>query len=225
MRAFRFSSATLTSVAAFAISIASGSAEPNGSQPINHGTHAFMKLSGADLGPFAYTHFCHRYPAECGLQGAGSEPDRVAPDAARLRDLASVNAAVNSSITPAQHTGERTFDTWRIAPASGDCNDYAVTKRHLLLQRGWPRRALLLAEVITRWGDHHLVLVARTSEADLVLDNLSERIRDWTAAPYTWVRAQMPGEPSLWAKVESPSRRVGQAMADGGIGDYDDKAN
>ena len=174
-----------------------------------------MRLSGADLGPFAYTHFCRRYPADCDAQGSSSGRDRVASNAATLRDLGSVNTAVNGAITPMRYAGERTFDTWRIGPSSGDCNDYAVTKRHLLLQRGWPSRALLLAEVVTGWGDHHLVLVARTSNADLVLDNLSERVRDWTATPYTWVRAQMPGEPSLWARVESPSRRSPQQMANG----------
>ena len=174
-----------------------------------------MQLSGADLGPFAYTHFCHRYPADCDRQASSSGPDRVALDAKALQDLGSVNTAVNRAITPMQYAGERSFDTWRIGPMSGDCNDYAVTKRHLLLQRGWPSRALLLAEVITAWGDHHLVLVARTSAADLVLDNLSERVRDWTSVPYAWVRAQLPGEPSLWAKIDSPSRRIAQQVAIG----------
>jgi predicted transglutaminase-like cysteine proteinase len=44
-------------------------------------------------------------------------------------------------------------------PSSGDCNDYAVTRRHDLIARGWPARSLLLAEVITSWGEHHLVVV------------------------------------------------------------------
>jgi len=39
------------------------------------------------------------------------------------------------------------YDTWRIALLSGDCNDYAVTKRHELLA------ILLLAEVVTPRGE------------------------------------------------------------------------
>lgn len=210
--------ATLVAAAVLpAMSTASVHAEPNPAHPMTTGPHVLMRLSGADLGPFAYTHFCHRYPADCDPQDPSSGPDRVALNGATLGDLRAVNTMVNRAITPMQHAGERTFDTWRIGPASGDCNDYAVTKRHLLMQHGWPSRALLLAEVVTGWGDHHLILVARTSGADLVLDNLSERVRDWTAAPYTWVRAQMPGDPSLWAKVDSPSRWVAQQMANGSV--------
>jgi predicted transglutaminase-like cysteine proteinase len=60
----------------------------------------------------------------------------------------------------------------------GDCNDYAVTKRHDLI----PQRlaCTLLAEVITGWGEHHLVVVARAKAADLVIDNLDANIKPWT---------------------------------------------
>ena len=44
-------------------------------------------------------------------------------------------------------------------------------------------RALLLSEVATSWGEHHLILVVRTSAGDLVLDNLTSQIRPWTRAP------------------------------------------
>ena len=52
-----------------------------------------------------------------------------------------------------------------------------MTKRHELMARGWPARSLLLAEVVTNWGEHHLVLVVRTRTADLVLDNLDADIK------------------------------------------------
>jgi Bacterial transglutaminase-like cysteine proteinase BTLCP/Outer membrane efflux protein len=56
-------------------------------------------------------------------------------------------------------------------------------------------------EVVTRAGEHHLVLVVRTSSGDLVLDNLTPRIRPWSRAPYRWVRMQMPDNPRCWAIV------------------------
>jgi hypothetical protein len=90
-----------------------------------------------------------------------------------------------------------------ISPASGDCNDYAVTKRHELIKRGWPGQSLLLAEVVTRWGEHHLVLVVRTEGADLVLDSLSPQIRAWSTTGYRWVRIQSPENPVYWASVTS----------------------
>ena len=45
------------------------------------------------------------------------------------------------------------------------------------MQLGWPSRALLLAEVVTRWGEHHLVLVVRTRTGDFVADNLYPGVR------------------------------------------------
>jgi len=90
---------------------------------------------------------------------------------------------------------------WLINPARGDCNDYAVTKRHELLSRGWPSRVLLLSEVVTSWGKHHLVLVVRTRSGDLVLDNLTPQIKPWARTPYRWVRMQMPNSPRLWTTI------------------------
>ena len=74
-------------------------------------------------------------------------------------------------------------EKWLINPSHGDCNDYAVSKRSELLARGWPTRALLLSEVVTAWGEHHLVLVVRSSAGDLVLDNLTTQIRPWSREP------------------------------------------
>jgi hypothetical protein len=64
-----------------------------------------------------------------------------------------------------------------IAPKTGNCNDYAVTKRHELLSRGWPSRALLLAEVIVPSGERHLVVVVRVKQGDFVIDNRNADIR------------------------------------------------
>ncbi len=58
--------------------------------------------------------------------------------------------------------GARRREVAVASPASGDCNDYAVIKRHELIARGWPARAVLLSEVVTNWGEHHLVVVVRT---------------------------------------------------------------
>ncbi|WWE91844.1 transglutaminase-like cysteine peptidase [Bradyrhizobium symbiodeficiens] len=84
---------------------------------------------------------------------------------------------------------------------AGDCNDYAVTKRHALLERGWPARALLLAEVVTGSGEHHLILVVRTRSGDVVVDNLNANVRPWSKTNYQWVRMQSPQNPQFWSKV------------------------
>ena len=80
-------------------------------------------------------------------------------------------------------------------------NDYAVSKRHDLLRRGWPSRVLLLGEVVVSSGEHHLVLLVRTRSGDLVLDNLTSQIKPWSRTSYRWVRVQSPGRDGLWATV------------------------
>jgi predicted transglutaminase-like cysteine proteinase len=92
-------------------------------------------------------------------------------------------------------------EEWIINPDRGDCNDYAVSKRHELLRRGWPARALLLSEVVINSGEHHLVLLVRTRSGDVVLDNLTPQIKPWLQAPYRWVRVQSPSYNGLWATV------------------------
>ena len=81
------------------------------------------------------------------------------------------------SVKPERNLAGVVGEEWLISPKAGDCNDYAVTKRHELLARGWPSRALLLAEVIVPSGEHHLVVVVRTNEGDFVLDNLNASVR------------------------------------------------
>jgi predicted transglutaminase-like cysteine proteinase len=119
----------------------------------------------------------------------------------RQKELARINQAINASIIPQANLQGLAGETWLINPDRGDCNDYAVSKRHELMARGWPARTLLLSEVVTGSGQHHLVLLVRTSEGDVVLDNLTGRIVPWFKTPYRWVRTQMPGVPKLWATV------------------------
>jgi predicted transglutaminase-like cysteine proteinase len=159
---------------------------------------ARIVLGAPVLPPFAHTRFCLIYPAECRVHGLHFRGGAIALTPKRRADLVRINAEVNRAIKP-QRARESTADEkWLIAPPSGDCNDYAVTKRHQLLARGWPARALLLAEVAVPSGEHHLVLVVRTREGDLVADNLNLAIRLWTETRYRWVRIQSPANPLLW---------------------------
>ena len=104
-------------------------------------------------GPFAYTHFCLRYQDDCRVHNRQfRRPRPVFLTSERRRDLVEVNQQVNRSIQPKHYINDVSYDTWRIAPTAGDCNDYAITKRHELLARGWPSRALLLSEVVDILG-------------------------------------------------------------------------
>jgi predicted transglutaminase-like cysteine proteinase len=159
-----------------------------------------IKFETTTLAPMAYTQFCLRYEDECRTK-IMFRGGPVQLTAERWDDLKEVNKAVNKDIIPERNELGLAGETWLISPDRGDCNDYAVTKRHELLDRGWPARALLLSEVIVSSGEHHLVLVVRTKSGDLVLDNLTSQIKPWSRVPYRWVRIQKPNNSRLWATI------------------------
>ena len=77
----------------------------------------------------------------------------------------------------------------------GDCKIYALFKRKLLIERGFPRQALLMTIVRDLNGDGHAVLTVKTDRGDFVLDNLSE-----TSAP-----GPRPATPSTSAAQDDPN--------------------
>jgi predicted transglutaminase-like cysteine proteinase len=161
-----------------------------------------ISFSDYTLAPMAYTQFCIRYADQCREPKVRFRAGPVHLTAERWDDLTEVNKSVNGTITPEPNTEGLAAEKWLINPMNGDCNDFAVTKRAELLAHGWPTRALLLSEVVTSWGEHHLILVVRTSAGDLLLDNLTPQIRPWSRAPYRWVRMQTPKNPNFWATLD-----------------------
>jgi predicted transglutaminase-like cysteine proteinase len=183
--------------------------------------HAIDKISfdSPALAPMAYTRFCLTYSDDCKVRRMSfRRPHDVALTEKTWTDLVTVNRQVNQAIAPQAKYGNILEAAWTLSPARGDCADFATTKRHELLARGWPSRSLLLAEVRTAWGEHHLVLVARLRGVDLVLDNLSPNIRRWSAAPYQWVRAQSPSLPDFWSTIAPAADiRLSEARAPGQV--------
>ena len=57
----------------------------------------------------------------------------------------------------------------------GDCEDYVLLKRRMLMQAGWPREALLITVVRDKKGDGHAVLTVKTDKGEFILDNQDER--------------------------------------------------
>ena len=165
----------------------------------------FIRLDVPTLAPMAFTRFCLEYPAECKPQRLVFAGDRIELNITRWAELEDVNRTVNLSIHPERNENGLAGEKWLLGPDRGDCNDYAVTKRHELIARGWPARTVLLSEVVTVSGEHHLVTVVRTESGDLVLDNLTDQIMPWSRTPYRWVRIQMPKNPNYWASISERS--------------------
>jgi predicted transglutaminase-like cysteine proteinase len=83
----------------------------------------------------------------------------------------------------------------------GDCEDYVLLKRRMLMEAGWPRQALLITVVRDKRGDGHAVLTVRTDRGDFILDNQNEEILLWSATGYRFVKRQSQSDPNAWVAL------------------------
>ena len=72
----------------------------------------------------------------------------------------------------------------------GDCEDFALEKRRLLLEQGVPAGALALATTTSKATGSHALLVVRTTNGDYVLDNTNPWVLPWTETDYKWITIQ-----------------------------------
>ena len=171
----------------------------------------YMRVHGPVPPPYGYVRFCEAKPQEC--SAAGGEDRRFHPSPARLSELDEVNRTINHAIQPA--TDEEIYgmsEHWTIPSRRGDCEDYALLKRKILLQRGWPASALLLTVVRDEKGDGHAVLTARTAHGDFVLDNKIDDVRLWNASGYIYVMRQSYLNPRVWVSL-NPEQTSPESMA------------
>lgn len=168
-----------------------------------------VELTAAAVAPLGHARFCFAHPDHCARPNDGATPGRMALSEDRRAELIAVNSGVNRAIRPQPDAPGLINDIWTLEPAAGDCDDYAVTKRARLMVLGWPAHTLLLAQVVAPTGEDHLVLVARTSEGDLVLDNIAKDVLPASRTRLTWVAIQSPENPRQWraAELRLPAER------------------
>jgi predicted transglutaminase-like cysteine proteinase len=82
----------------------------------------------------------------------------------------------------------------------GDCEDYALLKRRMLIESGWPREALLLT-VVRGEGEGHAVLTVTTDKGDYVLDNLNSDVLLWSNTGYRFIKRQSQYDPNVWVSL------------------------
>jgi predicted transglutaminase-like cysteine proteinase len=193
---------SLILLAAFAIVLPHGGAGARTRIPFKASMRTPVE-SGPTLAPFQHIRFCLRYPDDCRSNSAESE--RIDLTSESLELLKRVNHRVNVSIvSKSKAYGTILEDMWTIAPDQGDCNDYAVTKRHELLKSGLPSSALRLSVIKTAAGIGHLVLVVVTTKGDLVMDSLADAIQPRQSTDYQWLKIQSARNPHYWVEIRSP---------------------
>jgi predicted transglutaminase-like cysteine proteinase len=199
--------------AIFAATLSAGNADARNRSTQDSNLLTPIMDASPTLAPFQHVRFCLRYPSDCKSNPA--ENDHIDLDAETSELLERVNHSVNLSIIPTiKDYGTNLGDGWTIAPDTGDCNDYAVTKRHELLESGLPSKALRLSVVKTASGIGHLVLVVVTSKGNIVLDNLTEMIRPWQSTDYHWLKIQSASDSKFWHEIKAPAVGPSVSQAD-----------
>lgn len=162
---------------------------------------AFMRVYGNAQPPYGFVRFCERTPRECAVDNRADA--RFVADALRLAELDDVNRMVNATIEPL--TDLELYgvnEHWTMPVDKGDCEDYALLKRKMLIDRGWPQSSLLLTVVRDERGDGHAVLTARTTQGDFILDNKIPDVRMWNKTPYEFVMRQSFLNPRVWVSLD-----------------------
>ncbi len=172
-----------------------------------------MRVFGGAQPPYGFVLFCESFPREC-ADGAVGDP-RVLLTAERLAELDAVNRSINKIIQPA--TDMEIYgvsEHWTIPSTRGDCEDYALLKRRILVERGWPIGSLLITVVRDEKGEGHAVLTARTSQGDFILDNKVDDLKIWHKTPYEFVMRQSSISARGWMSLDT--RHVNPVSASAG---------
>ena len=170
----------------------------NASSRSNH-----MKLAGLTSQPIGHYYYCKEYTFDCKI----NSPKTMAPKLTRKRwqEMVEVNAYSNATIAPVTDLeGFGIEELWTYPVSYGDCEDYVLMKRHMLMQRGWPATSLLITVVLQPNGDGHAVLTVRTDRADYVLDNLNGKIKQWNETEYRYLKRQSEKYSGHWTKIIDP---------------------
>lgn len=174
----------------------------NGALPNDRVT--YVAIGEEARAPIGWVEFCVEYKSECTTRP--STPRDVVLTQKAWSDMVKVNAWVNDSIKPItdlEHWG--VVERWNYPQdGQGDCEDYVLLKRKMLMQAGWPREALLITVVRDKKGDGHAVLTVKTNRGEFILDNQEAEVLPWNKTGYRFVKRQSQSDPNVWVALGDP---------------------
>lgn len=168
---------------------------------------AQMQTGSRTSQPIGHAVFCQQLPEECAVRNTVTK----APTLTRKRwaDLIAVNNYANTAVKPVtdmEYYGVE--EHWTYPKSYGDCEDYVLLKRYMLMQRGWPASALLITVVKQSNGEGHAVLTVRTDRGDYVLDNLEGKVKAWNKTGYRYLKRQSVRHTGQWTKIRDGRHQV-----------------
>jgi predicted transglutaminase-like cysteine proteinase len=173
----------------------------------------FVTIGDATRAPIGWVEFCAEHPLEC--KASASAPRDVVLSNKAWSDLVRINKWVNENVQPMtdlEHWG--VVEKWSYQDDGyGDCEDYVLLKRRMLMESGWPREALLITVVREKNGNGHAVLTVKTDKGEFILDNQEARILLWSETSYRYVKRQSQSDPNRWVALGDPRPTVATASS------------
>jgi predicted transglutaminase-like cysteine proteinase len=164
----------------------------------------FASVGPAARAPIGWLEFCSEYAGECETKPLDARDVVLTTKA--WKDMVRINKWVNDTVKPItdlEHWG--VVERWNYPDDGyGDCEDYVLLKRRMLMQSGWPRQALLITVVRDKRGDGHAVLTVKTDKGEFVLDNQNEEVLLWSDTGYRFVKRQSQQDPNVWLALGDP---------------------
>ena len=173
----------------------------------------YASVGDTSRAPIGWVEFCADNPNDC--RTTTSQPRDIVMTQTAWKDLVRVNRWVNETIKPMtdqEHWG--VIERWSFpTDGYGDCEDYVLLKRKMLVEAGWPREALLITVVRDKKGDGHAVLTVKTDKGDFVLDNQEEQVLLWSDTGYRFVKRQSQANPNNWVSLGDTRPTVATATS------------
>jgi predicted transglutaminase-like cysteine proteinase len=161
-----------------------------------------MLAGGPSSQPIGHYEFCKRKPDECAIRPR--ELRRIELTDELLETIARVNLTVNENVTAMtdlENYGQPEF--WSYPDHGyGDCEDHALEKRRMLMNKGISLSNLLITVVRLSNGEGHAILTVRTDRGDFILDNLSDEVLLWTKTGYEYLKRQDSRHTGRWVSLE-----------------------
>ncbi|MCA2379054.1 transglutaminase-like cysteine peptidase [Agrobacterium sp. 22-211-1] len=162
---------------------------------------AVMRVIGKANPPIGHYEFCQTYQSECQATSADTGPMKLTEE--RWKAMLDVNYTANTTITPM--TDMEIYgveERWAYPTTVGDCEDFVLLKRKMLMNKGFSASNLLITVVLQPNGEGHAVLTVRTDRGDFVLDNMRNKVMNWSETEYTYLKRQDTANPGRWVKIQ-----------------------
>jgi predicted transglutaminase-like cysteine proteinase len=171
-------------------------------QPYPVGQPTYAMLGDAMRAPLGWIEFCGDNPGECGKSTA--QPHDIELTSYAWSELDKVNRWVNHHVRPMSdldHWG--VVEKWSIpTDGYGDCEDYVLLKRKMLIDLGWLPEALLITVVRDKMDEAHVVLTVKSDKGEFILDSQYENIVTSTESGYRFVERQSQSDPMVWLSLK-----------------------